>query len=123
MGLIIFLVIGLIAGFLASYVMGRKQDLLVNLLVGVVGAVVGGLIAGAVGIGATGPIGEIIIVACRLPQHSAIFGQAASSQTVARRCALMISRVLSKAPAPGALTRIQEGLGSTGVSGRRAFSG
>src|SRR5262252_946541 len=65
----------------------------------------------------------IITVACRLPQHSLILGQAASSQTVWRRCARSVERVASKARAPGALTRIQGGFGSTGVSGSRAFSG
>jgi hypothetical protein len=62
-------------------------------------------------------------VAWRLPQHSPIFGQAASSQTVASRCWRKTSRVRSKACAPGALTLIQAGFGKTGVSGSRAFSG
>ena len=65
----------------------------------------------------------IITVACRLPQHSLILGQAASSQTVRSRCARSVERVASKARAPGALTRIQGGFGSAGVSGNRAFSG
>ena len=65
----------------------------------------------------------IMKVAWRLPQHSPIFGQAASSHTVTRRCARRISRVASKSCAPGALTRIQGGFGRTGVSGSRAFSG
>ena len=62
-------------------------------------------------------------VAWRLPQHSPIFGHAASSHTVTRRCARSTSRVASNACAPGALTRIQAGFGRTGVSGSRAFSG
>ena len=66
---------------------------------------------------------RIITVACRLPQHSPIFGQAASSQTVLRRCVRKVARVSSKACAPGAFTRIQAGFGRTGVSGSRAFSG
>jgi hypothetical protein len=65
----------------------------------------------------------IMTVAWRLPQHSPILGQAASSHTVVRRCARKVARVASKACAPGALTRIHDGLGSTGVSGSRAFSG
>ncbi len=66
---------------------------------------------------------RIITVACRLPQHSPIFGQAASSHTVLRRCLRKVARVSSKACGPGALTRIQSGLRRTGVSGSRAFSG
>src|SRR5919106_3171628 len=62
-------------------------------------------------------------VVWRLAQHSPILGQAASSQTVVRRCLRKTPRVASKACAPGALTRIHGGLGRTGVSGSRAFSG
>ena len=62
-------------------------------------------------------------VAWRFSQHSPIFGHAASSQTVVRRRCRKTPRVPSKLGAAGALTLIQGGLGRTGVSGSRAFSG
>jgi hypothetical protein len=53
---------------------------------------------------------RIITVACFLVQHSPIFGQAASSHTVAR-LRLRISFLVSVKPRlVGALTRIQSGL-------------
>ena len=65
----------------------------------------------------------IIMVACALVQHSPMFGQAASSQTVLRLCARTTALVAAYSLETGALTRIQSGLRSTGVSGRCAFSG
>jgi hypothetical protein len=68
---------------------------------------------------------RIITVAWRFPQHSAMLGQAASSQTVLRRWRRKLACVSVKAFAPGAgaLTRIQGGFGKAGLSGARIFSG
>ncbi len=65
----------------------------------------------------------IIRVACFWLQHSPMFGQAASSQTVTSPLERTISLVALYWPDPGALTRSQSGLRSTAVSGRFCFSG
>ena len=65
----------------------------------------------------------IIKVACFCFQHSPMFGQAASSQTVASRSRAS-ARLVSDIPASRApCTRIQSGLRRMGLSGRCAFSG
>jgi hypothetical protein len=65
----------------------------------------------------------IIMVACALVQHSPMFGQAASSQTVCSLFARTTSRVAAYSLETGALTRIQSGLRWMALSGRLAFSG
>ena len=65
----------------------------------------------------------IIRVACFWLQHSPIFGQAASSQTVWRPFSFTMARVALYWPVPGALTRSQSGFLSTALSGRFCFSG
>ena len=61
MGLIAFLIIGALAGWLASKFMNKSQGLLMNLVVGIAGAYIGGFLAGAIGLAATGFVGEIIV--------------------------------------------------------------
>ena len=53
---------------------------------------------------------RIITVACFLVQHSPMFGQAASSHTVARFRRRISALVSAKPTEVGALTRIQSGL-------------
>ena len=66
---------------------------------------------------------RIITVACFLVQHSPIFGQAASSQTVARFSRRISFFVSTKPWLTGAFTRIQSGLrGRGGLCGTRAGS-
>src|ERR1700677_2938446 len=65
----------------------------------------------------------IMKVACRLSQHSPLFGQRASSHTVASLNSRTRLRVSANTGEPGARTRIQGGLRATGWSGRCAFSG
>jgi hypothetical protein len=65
----------------------------------------------------------IIMVAWRWVQHSPIFGQAASSQTVCNACSRTMDLVSAYSRLTGAFTRIHSGLRSTIVSGRCAFSG
>ena len=65
----------------------------------------------------------IIIVAWRWDQHSPMFGQAASSQTVTRRLSRISVRVSWYTGWFGAFTRIQAGLRWIGLSGRPIFSG
>ena len=65
----------------------------------------------------------IMKVACFFDQHSPMFGQPASSQTVTSLCSRTIEVVSRKTGEPGARTRIQSGLRSTGASGRLCFSG
>ena len=62
-------------------------------------------------------------VACFFSQHSPMFGQPASSQTVTSLFSRTIRFVSAQAGEPGALTRIQSGLRRMGWSGRCAFSG
>ena len=66
---------------------------------------------------------RIMKEACFFDQHSPMFGQPASSQTVTSLFSRTMSRVSAQAGEPGARTRIQSGLRSTGWSGRCAFSG
>ena len=61
MGLIVWLIIGGIAGWLASTYMNKSQGILMNVIVGIVGAFIGGFLGRAVGLHATGFIGEIIM--------------------------------------------------------------
>ena len=65
---------------------------------------------------------RIITVACFLVQHSPIFGQAASSHTVARLSRRISSRVSMKPVLTGALTRIQSGLRWRGDAGGIGFA-
>ena len=53
---------------------------------------------------------RIMTVACFFDQHSPMFGQAASSQTVVRLLDRISSRVAAKPALVGAFTRIQSGL-------------
>jgi len=66
---------------------------------------------------------RIMKVAWRRVQHSPRFGQAASSQTVARPPSRTMRRVSANSFDTGARTRIHSGLRFTGLSGRWAFSG
>jgi hypothetical protein len=66
---------------------------------------------------------KIITVACLSFQHSPMFGQAASSQTVLSRESRISRRVAKYSGEPGALTRSQSGFRGAGLSGRRVFSG
>ena len=65
----------------------------------------------------------IMKVACFLSQHSPMFGQPASSQTVTSLLALTMALVSAQPGVPGALTLIQSGLRRIGWSGLCAFSG
>ncbi len=65
----------------------------------------------------------IMKVACFFSQHSPMFGQPASSQTVTSPFSLTILCVSDHFGEPGALTRIHSGLRWMGWSGRWAFSG
>ncbi len=56
----------------------------------------------------------IMKVACFFSQHSPMFGQPASSQTVTSPCSRTIFWVAVHAAEPGALTLIQAGLRATG---------
>jgi uncharacterized membrane protein YeaQ/YmgE (transglycosylase-associated protein family) len=57
-----WLVVGLIAGALASFVMrGGGYGIVGDIVVGLVGALVGGFLMSLIGLGATGPIGTIIV--------------------------------------------------------------
>ena len=56
----------------------------------------------------------IMKVACFFAQHSPMFGQPASSQTVTSLWSLTIFCVAAHSGEPGAVTRIQSGLRSTG---------
>src|SRR5882724_4996324 len=66
---------------------------------------------------------RIITVACFCFQHSPMFGQAASSQTVLSPSWRISALVSAYSVEVGALTRIQSGLRRIGVSGRWALSG
>ena len=66
---------------------------------------------------------RIMKVACFFDQHSPMFGQPASSQTVTSLFSRTMSRVFAHSGEPGARTRIQSGFRRTGLSGRCAFSG
>src|SRR5262249_3920170 len=66
---------------------------------------------------------RIITVACFCFQHSPMFGQAASSQTVLSLRRRISARVSSYSREVGAFTRIQAGLRGIGESGRSSFSG
>ncbi|QMU58742.1 MAG: GlsB/YeaQ/YmgE family stress response membrane protein [Boseongicola sp.] len=61
MKFIVFLIIGGCAGWLAARFMNKSQGLWMNLLIGIIGAYLGGFLAGAVGLSATGIIGELIV--------------------------------------------------------------
>jgi uncharacterized membrane protein YeaQ/YmgE (transglycosylase-associated protein family) len=61
MSWIAFLIIGGLAGWLASKFMNKTQGLIMNLIVGIVGAYIGGFLANAVGLAATGFVGELIV--------------------------------------------------------------
>ena len=65
----------------------------------------------------------IMKVACFFSQHSPMFGQAASSQTVASPASFRRALRLRPGAEPGAFTRIHGGLRRIGWSGRPAFSG
>ena len=65
----------------------------------------------------------IIMVAWRWVQHSPIFGQPASSQTVCSPCSRTIAFVSAKFAADGRLDADPVGLALDGLSGRCAFSG
>src|SRR5437763_16290440 len=57
-----WLVVGLIAGFLASVIMrGGGYGVIGDIVVGLVGALIGGFLANLLGLGASGPVGAIII--------------------------------------------------------------
>ena len=61
MGLIASIIVGILAGFAAGKIMkGGGFGCLVNLILGVVGGFVGGLLFEAVGIQATGIVGQLI---------------------------------------------------------------
>jgi uncharacterized membrane protein YeaQ/YmgE (transglycosylase-associated protein family) len=56
-----FLIIGLVAGWLAGQIMkGSGFGLIGNLIVGIIGALLGGLLFSAVGLAATGHLGELV---------------------------------------------------------------
>jgi len=62
MTLVWWLIVGLIAGALASFVMrGGGYGIVGDIVVGLIGALVGGFLMSLVGLGATGPIGTIIV--------------------------------------------------------------
>jgi len=61
MNFIALLIIGGLAGWLASKFMNKSSGLLLNLLVGIAGAYIGGFLSGAVGLSATGIVGELIV--------------------------------------------------------------
>lgn len=62
MSFVWFAIIGIVAGWLAGQLMkGRGFGLVGNLVVGVLGAVIGGWLAGALGIGASGLLGALLV--------------------------------------------------------------
>lgn len=65
MNLIIFLLVGLIAGILAKAIMpGSSKEpggWILTILLGIAGAFVGGLVGGALGLGASGFWGSILM--------------------------------------------------------------
>src|SRR5207248_5968285 len=61
-GILAWLIVGLIAGFLASVIMrGGGYGVIGDIVVGLVGALIGGFLANLLGLGASGPVGAIII--------------------------------------------------------------
>lgn len=61
MGLISSIIVGCLAGYIASTIRkGRGSGCLINLILGVVGSAIGNIIFAAIGLAATGFIGELI---------------------------------------------------------------
>lgn len=61
MGFLLAILIGGVAGYLAEQIMASSMGLLANIGLGIVGGLIGAAIASAVGLTASGIIGQLLI--------------------------------------------------------------